>query len=82
MPRVQGKGVQVNGLPTIECSSDHPSIWEAATLAGYVAPDYRVGTVAHAKPRPGEVVVAQVRASRYGLSVPIFGKNKGDKGRI
>ena len=64
-------------VETIYCEHDQ-SVWEAAMLHGYTLPRYRVGASADSRPVDGEVRVAEVRAMRHSLPIPIFRKEVED----
>lgn len=67
-------------IPVIYCEHNQ-SVWEAAVAHGYLTPQYRVGLVSTAKPVDGEVRVAEVRAMRDSLPIPIFSRpNEHGKG--
>lgn len=64
--------ITYRGFPLIECARGE-SVLQAAGRAGYVAPQYRVGTSCQAKPGDGERVVAWAQAGRHSAPIPVFG---------
>jgi len=66
-------------VPIVYCDYDE-SLWQAATRHGFVPPGYRVGLTAEDPLRDGEVRVAEVRASRYSLGVPVYQIEGGGDG--
>jgi len=65
-------------LKIIYCSKEHPTPMGAALASGIEGERLRLGMTNESVPRENEEQIAEIKVSRYSLSLPLFRKREDD----